>query len=419
MRRKTTLSLLTIIFIIIPIILWMTVEPINLRLESPARAIGQISGLLGMSLMSWVIFISARWPVLDRWLLGVNRLYRDHHWLGTIALLLILIHPLALAMRLSLSSATNLFIPWSGYVGVTWGILALGGLIILLVLTFFIKLAYNRWYQTHKFLGLVYIFAFIHMLVIESDISNFTTLRYYYLFLSLLVFISLCYRQIPNRHCKYCVESINQPHEKLFDLWLKPVNKQLNFKPGQFAFLNFKNQKIKSEAHPFTIAGQRADGSIRVIIKDLGDYTKQINHLAINDQALIEGPYGFFGRDLSRPQLWISGGIGFTPFLSLLDALTDKNNVYYYHISSFVEELKIITPDLDQAKINHNFHYQIWDSKQGRITAEQIIKNVIDWQDRDILICGPRGLMDNLKTQFLALGGKPSQLISEDFNLFL
>ena len=429
MRRRLSIFLFLLIFVVIPSAIWLSVEPVALRLASKAmiwRSLGQISGLLGMSLMGWGIFLSARWRFLDRWLLGTNRLYRDHHWLGVVAFLLLLFHPLALAVKFSFSSlsvASLLFIPWSGTKGVTWGILALAGLMLLLILTFFISLAYHKWHLTHRFLALVFIFSFVHMLLVDSDILNFSSLRLYYLLLSLLAFLSIGYRLLLSLRLlpryRYRVVSIAQPQEKIFDLWLEPLGRRMNYRPGQFAFLTFNNQKFAGEAHPFSLAGQRADGSIRVIIKNLGDYTDNLKNLEISDQVLIEGPYGFFGQDTQPAQLWISGGIGFTPFLSLLDSLTDRHDIFFYHVPGVNEEVGLIVPELEKAAGSYKFHYQIWSKDQGHITAAEIIKAVPDWQRRNVLICGPSSMMSSLKKQFSTLGGKKRQLISEDFNLFV
>ncbi len=81
------------------------------------------------------------------------------------------------------------------------------------------------------------------------------------------------------------------------------------------------------EQHPFTISsGSHSD--LRFSIKASGDFTKALlAGVPVGSAARIEGPYGAFDYRRGRPhQLWLAGGIGITPFLSMaedLDAETD------------------------------------------------------------------------------------------------
>ena len=45
--------------------------------------------------------LSARVPGFDRWFGGLTRLWKSHHWLGAGSLVLLLAHPLLLALAAS------------------------------------------------------------------------------------------------------------------------------------------------------------------------------------------------------------------------------------------------------------------------------------------------------------------------------
>lgn len=64
---------------------------------------------------------------------------------------------------------------------------------------------------------------------------------------------------------------------------------------------------------------------IELIIKDLGDYThREPQRLNIGDTIQIHGAYGRFNFSDRNAQLWVSNGIGFTPFLARLKELANQ-----------------------------------------------------------------------------------------------
>ena len=97
-------------------------------------------------------------------------------------------------------------------------------------------------------------------------------------------------------------------------------NESTNFDyiPGQFCFFQFVKEDISMESHPYTICGTYTEGHITILVKSLGDYTKNLyQKLTINTTALIEGPYGNFDHKLGKEkQIWIAGGVGIAPFVS-------------------------------------------------------------------------------------------------------
>jgi len=87
-------------------------------------------------------------------------------------------------------------------------------------------------------------------------------------------------------------------------------------------------------------------------------------------RARLEGPFGAFVRhgDPARPQTWIAGGIGITPFLSWARSLSD---------------IATVNPNLSRG---------------------------------EIFICGPPALVDNLTTGLVASGIPPYRIHSETFD---
>jgi len=95
------------------------------------------------------------------------------------------------------------------------------------------------------------------------------------------------------------------------------------YRPGQFAILS--DPKRNNERHPFSIAGGTG-GQRKFGISVGGDWTTGfVQDMAVGDLLTLGVPEGRFYSKTSaeRPvQLWVAGGIGITPFLAALEAMT-------------------------------------------------------------------------------------------------
>jgi len=424
-RFLTWLGML-VIFAGIPLFVWSLMLPFGGRWspESNAwRSLGQISGLLGMSFFAGSLLLSVRTKFLDKLFGGLNFVYRDHHWLGTLGFCLLLVHPLALAYRFALQSlavAGNFLIPNPNDWSIFLGIVSLMLLMVLLVMTYFWRPTYHIWFLSHKFMALAYAIGWWHLLTIDSDVSRSLSLRWYYYLLGLASIAVIIYRVVGHRklvpRATYSVDKISELTSGLWEIYLKAVTNPISCHDGQFAFFTFINNHLRRDAHPFSIAGSNAQGGLRLIIKALGDQTGNLGQLVNGDQVLVEGPYGSFGRQKDKKEIWIAGGIGITPFLSLACSRTNEESVVLIH--TVAESAQNIFAKEFPNTISSSIKFIPWvSSTDGRLNAEAIEKVVSDWRERTILMCGPIPMMNSLRSQFMKLGGDKNKIISEDFNL--
>jgi len=201
-----------------------------------------------------------------------------------------------------------------------------------------------------------------------------------------------------------------------------------DYQPGQYLFIRFPRFEGYKELFPFSISTEPIQKNMRISVKRSGDFTsKQIPELNKGDKAIIMGPYGKFGDSYLQndmDMLWIAGGIGITPFLSLAK-----------HESNYPSNRKIIliwaTKDKCTAfhdrelaaemKKNKNFEYISWfSSNKGRLNineVEKIIKNKIQLKDIKILMCGPPLMIYNLSRGFHKMGVTYHNIVFEDFNM--
>jgi len=168
---------------------------------------------------------------------------------------------------------------------------------------------------------------------------------------------------------------------KVLELQLKKST--FKYKPGQYLFLNCP-YIAGQEWHPFTITSAPEEDFVSVHIRIIGDWTGDLynflnpqkklgviqeNLLSAPDGSAIfkiDGPYGAASEETFdfKTVMLIGGGIGVTPFASILKSVRYKieqggsatlNKVYFYWIcrdkNSF-EWFSDLLAALEQANIN-------------------------------------------------------------------
>lgn len=425
----------------IPAILWAVAYPLEGRFFGPdgkttyrftMTSIGQLLGLMGMGMYAVNLVLATRAKWLEDFFGGMNKVYIAHHILGGLAFVLLLFHPLFLSLRYlvfdsGLSTAADLFL-FSEDPAINFGIIALGLMQIFLILTFFVKLPYQLWKFTHKFLGLAFFFASLHVLFIDSDVTYIVYLQWYMWFLVAIGATSILYRTIlghwvvPTR--VFRVVSLRNENATIREIGLEPADgKPFNFTPGQFVFIGFPDSPGLEEVHPFSISSAPSGGGkVLLGIKALGDFTRELAKLEPGTRAVIEGPFGRTSHAFmeKKKQVWIAGGIGITPFLGMARSLTPDNgyeiDLYYSLIDRsdqpFVSELEEI------ARRCPNLRFIPWYSKEsGYLSGEAVIKNSDGIAGRDIILCGPPPMMKSIKEQFKKWRIPTKNIHSEEFAL--
>ncbi|MFA6189954.1 MAG: ferric reductase-like transmembrane domain-containing protein [Candidatus Staskawiczbacteria bacterium] len=418
---------------LMPAIIWFFGSSTDLAfgdLSSFSKTMGDLTGLCGMAMFSLVMILSARLKFFEKFFNGINESYTAHHFFGGLSFCLLLFHPLFLSynyLLVSFQSAALFFLPSLDNWAKNFGSVGLFIMIITLCITFYMRLKYQIWKFTHKFMGIAFIFAFVHMLLIGGDLATNQPLKIYLLVLGVLAIATYFYRTLFAdylvRVFDYKVKNITSYPDKIWEIEFEPKNRILSFVPGQFAFIKLYSRALTKELHPFSFSSAEGD-SLKIAIKELGDWTDRVGNLKVGDLAKIEAPFGSFSfkNFRNKKQIWIAGGIGVTPFLSMARSLSEKDLDYkidlYYSVKdnnclAFVEELKKISETYKNLKII------LWVSaEKGFLNFDSIKTNTPNVEQRDILICGPSSMMSILKKQFLNGGINKKQIHMEEFKLY-
>lgn len=94
--------------------------------------------------------------------------------------------------------------------------------------------------------------------------------------------------------------------------------------------------RFKSE-HPFTIV-RNHDGVLEFGIRKSGKFWEELLSKNVGGQIFLDGPYGRFTKEAqnNKPKVLISGGIGVTPFIDLVENFGE--NTIYINCNRKIEE---------------------------------------------------------------------------------
>jgi predicted ferric reductase len=418
-----------IVLAVSPLPLWFFALPFAYRFNSTQAALtslGQLSSLVGLVLFACTLILSSRLKLFESYFGGLNRAYIAHHYFGIIAFILFLLHPVFLAsayLPAAINLAANIFFPSTTDWAKNLGQAGLYLMISLMLVTLFVKLPYHFWKLTHKFMGLAFLLGAAHSLFISSDISRFLPLKIYFGIIILVAIISYMYRTVLGKFLvpktPAVVVSIKNLSRDTVEIELEPLNKKLKFVAGQFLFVSFPQSPAGAEWHPFSIVSSPSQDHICIAIKALGDYTNLVSSLHPESQALIEGPFGqFFYQTGKKSQIWVAGGIGVTPFVSMARSLESDYDVHLFY--SVKDRSEAVYYD-DLKKIgSENVHFDVFlhESKSlGRLTADVIKEKSGEILGKEFFICGPPMMMKSLRTQLNKMGIRNGRIHTEEFSL--
>lgn len=174
--------------------------------------------------------------------------------------------------------------------------------------------------------------------------------------------------------------------------------KGYNFIPGQHCQISLDN-----ESRPFTLINTPNDEYLEFLIKKEGKLTSKLFDLEINSEVKIGEPFGtLFNYKENKDELvFIAGGSGVTPFLSLLRHIVKnkkENKVTLFYFNKTEEDIPC-KEDFEKLNEMENISIKLiltkpdetWEGETGYFRKE-LIENMS--RDSDFYLCGPSRLIN-------------------------
>jgi predicted ferric reductase len=203
----------------------------------------------------------------------------------------------------------------------------------------------------------------------------------------------------------------------------------MKFTAGQYAWMTVGDSPYSLQQHPFSFSSSERDSSLSFTAKAIGDFTCSWEDFEPGQAVYLEGPYGAFTLDAhSEGAVFIAGGIGVTPVMSILRTMRDNGDerpaVLVYGNATldditFREELE----ELETALALDVVHVveepgEHWDGESGYIDGDTL-RRVLppDCRNYEYFICGPEPMMDSAEAALRDMGVSWRQIYTERFQI--
>ena len=213
----------------------------------------------------------------------------------------------------------------------------------------------------------------------------------------------------------------------------KYSNHVIDFEPGQYICLSYKRHGRKSPFRSFSLTSVPGNSSFNLGIRMGGYFTKSLAKLPKGTPIEILGPFGEFvvDKDLDEFLVFIAGGIGITPYMSIIRTLLEtreKIPIMLLYSASKSSDMPFIDELIALSKKYTNFRLIPFVSQKedkpldinvinGRIEKSHLEKIVQkDYLTNTYFVCGPKLFTENMITYLESLGISEERIVTESFS---
>jgi predicted ferric reductase len=199
------------------------------------------------------------------------------------------------------------------------------------------------------------------------------------------------------------------------------------FRAGQFAWINTGRLPFAMNYHPFSISSSAATTDlVEFTIKTERRWTRTVHDLRPGQTVYLDGPWGHFTLDRHQGPgfVFIGGGVGVTPLLSMLATMADHGDprpcwaiignrrddqmMGYAELNALAERMpiEVIATASDPG--------DAWTGHRGRVNA-QLLDDVLppDRRRLQYFLCGSDAMMDGVERALAELGVPAEHIHSE------
>ncbi len=196
---------------------------------------------------------------------------------------------------------------------------------------------------------------------------------------------------------------------------------EYNFTPGQATEISINKNGWKDKKNPFTFTCLPEDNYLEFIIKTYPSHknvTNELLQLKINDALILHDVFGAIS--FKGEGVFIAGGAGVTPFISIFRDLESKKRIGNNKLIFANKKKNDIILEAEFKKIlGNNFINILSDEKvegytNGQIT-EDFIKANSDGLNKLFYLCGPPPMMEAIEKQLADLQVDKKSIVKEVF----
>jgi predicted ferric reductase len=422
-RRVIATCLLLVIIANVGVIVWLWLHGGGVRQAHGSAhlftSLGRIIGLLAVYLALIQILLLARLPPVER-LVGFGRLTVWHRRNGKVCISLVVVH----TMLITVSS-------YPAMVAATIGTVLMVGVVIRVLAIVRRRLPYGGWYLVHLSIYAGIALFYLHQLPIGNGFTINTSQAGYWIALySVTLALLVCFRlaQPAWGAFRYRLRVADVTREGPGVVSLRVTGQhldQLNVHAGQFMLWRFFTRGRWWQAHPFSLSAAPDGRSLRLTVKDVGDFTSRIGDVPAGTVVLADGPFGTFTHlQRTRPRVaLIAGGIGITPIRALFEELPAAPGELALIYRVIREEDLVFRAELEEIARERyaDLFFVVGDHRTvagcDLLSSARLLRFIPDIAEREIYLCGPHPMMIRSEGSLRGAGVPSRQIHSERFAL--
>lgn len=393
-------------------------------------------GILAFSMILMEFVLSGRFKSISN-SVGMDVTMRFHQLMARLALGFALLHPF-----LYQGTPSGGQRPWdptrqltitTDFSALSTGIAAfllLPSLVLLAIGRTQLDYKYETWRLIHGIGALLIALLLLHHTVYAGRYGSQPAMTWVWLAMTGIAVGSLLYVYLVvpllNKARAWRVTSVTQLTPKQWDVTVTPDGyRGLDYKAGQFVWLNIGHSSFSMKENPFSICSAPAAGpEISFMIKELGDFTRTIAQIESGTRAYLDGPYGNLSVDgRTEPGVaLIAGGVGLAPLLGILRQMRltgDPRKVKLIYGNRVVDQIAY----RDELGTQDVFHVlseppEAWHGETGFIDAALLnrVFSAKEFSEWVFVMCGPAIMMDIVEDHLIARGTPSHRILSERFD---
>jgi ferredoxin-NADP reductase len=217
------------------------------------------------------------------------------------------------------------------------------------------------------------------------------------------------------------VVAVENPFEGIYTIEFATKRGKYKFLPGQFLHVALDDEYDGAgqwpESRCFSMQSAPGEPTLKITYAVKGDFTKEMEEkLKVGSEVWLKLPYGdLFQQDHDKTKtVFIAGGTGITPFLSLFN-----HNSFEEYINPKVylgfrtKDYNIYQKELDNAcnpNLSLNLSYQDTD---GVLNIDKIFE--MNGIEANYFISGPPVMIKSFKQRLIALGVPAINVLTDDW----
>lgn len=209
------------------------------------------------------------------------------------------------------------------------------------------------------------------------------------------------FRPLSAGHTKQArVEGVTRETPDVTTLTLRPGSFWQGHAAGQHIRIGLAiDGRVATRMYSISSSADRADGCITITVKAQGRVSNALASAKLGSYVTLGLPEGDFLLPAGGRVLFVSGGSGITPLMSMLRTFADRQampDVVHVHYARTAEDVIFADELREIAAVHPNYrlHVILASHDRRRFCRDDLDELVPDWGIRQTWACGPAALLD-------------------------